>query len=116
MFPKPTYQKVQKKKFPCLFERGFCWNCGIERYLEKHHIFGKANRPLSEQYGLYLDLCHSYTIQDGKKLVEVIGCHNKVTDELDKELIYRLKQEGQRRFEAQFGHEEFMRLFQRNYL
>jgi hypothetical protein len=39
-----------------------------------------------------------------------------VTDELDQDLIDRLQQEGQRRFEAVHGHDEFMRIFGRNYL
>lgn len=112
MFAKLTYKKAPKKKYPCLFDRGHCWNCGIERYLEKHHIFGKSNRPLSEQHGLYLDLCHSRL--EGN--VTVMGCHNSVTDEKDQRLITELQQEGQRRFEAIWGHEEWMRIFGRNYL
>ena len=36
------------------------------RHLERHHIFGGANRSLSERYGLVVDLCHH--------------CHNEPPD------------------------------------
>lgn len=31
---------------------------GDTRWLEKHHIFGGANRKLSEKYGLWVWLTH----------------------------------------------------------
>ena len=34
--------------------------------MEKHHIFGAANRKKSEKYGLTVDLCH--------------WCHNEPPD------------------------------------
>lgn len=36
-----------------------CWLCGRSGgQLDKHHIFGGANRSKSERYGLYVRLCH----------------------------------------------------------
>ena len=34
-----------------------CYLCGTGGYLEKHHIFGAANRRWSEKYGLTVHLC-----------------------------------------------------------
>lgn len=34
-----------------------CYICGTTRTLECHHIFGAANRKLSEKYGLKVYLC-----------------------------------------------------------
>lgn len=38
--------------------KGNCDLCGKYGYLELHHIFGGANRSLSEKYGLVVNLCH----------------------------------------------------------
>lgn len=103
MYPKPSYKKPRKKKWPPLFELGFCWGCLCTISLERHHLYGgNPDRSHSEQYGLYVGLCHD--------------CHRSVTDELDKELIVRLKREGQKRFEGVHGHDLWMQVFGRNYL
>jgi hypothetical protein len=102
-YPKPIYKKTCKKKYPCLFELGYCWNCHRTVDLERHHIYGgNPDRQHSERYGLYVSLCTQ--------------CHRNTTDELDRGLIAQLKQEGQKRFEGVHGHSEFMRQFGRNYL
>ncbi len=102
MIPKPNFKKQRIKKEKCLFNRGECYSCGSTRNLQKHHIFGAANRPLSEQYGIYLDLC--------------FNCHLSVTDEKNERLCEKLKKEGQRRFEEIHGHEKFVQVFKINYL
>jgi hypothetical protein len=103
MFPKPTYKKQRKIKHKVLFRRGYCYNCHRSYGLEEHHIYGgNPDRQHSDDYGLVVDLCHT--------------CHLSVTDEKDQGLINELKQKGQQRFEAVHGHEEFMRIFGRNYL
>lgn len=38
---------------------GYCFLCGKWNVLEKHHIFGGANRKKSEKYKLTVDLCHN---------------------------------------------------------
>lgn len=43
-------------------ERRYCWLCGrngADDPLDRHHIFGGANRAKSEKYGLVVDLCHN---------------------------------------------------------
>jgi hypothetical protein len=112
-FPKKHYKKQKIKHEPPLFPQGFCYRCywlyGIKRTagLDKHHIFGAANRPLSEQYGLYVPLCNEFQPEQ---------CHLKVTNEKDREFITHLKQEGQRRFEERHTRQEFKEIFGRNYL
>ena len=103
MYPKPKFKKIPKKKYPPLFELGYCWGCHREYGLEKHHIYGgNPDRKHSERYGLYVHLCYA--------------CHLSVTDEKDNELITNLKTEGQKQFESVHGYGEFMRIFGRNYL
>ena len=103
MIPKPKYQKVQKKKYPPLFPMGECWGCGCQAGLEIHHIMaGNPNRSLSEQYGLYVSLCRE--------------CHTRIQQYKDMAEVQRLKQEGQRRFEAVFREGMFLKIFGRSYL
>jgi hypothetical protein len=103
MYLKPQRKKPRQKKHNPLFPLGYCWDCHRECGLQRHHVYGgNPDRRLSEQYGLYVDLCQK--------------CHLNVTDEKDRELITRLKTEGQKRFEEVWGHDEFMRIFGRSYL
>lgn len=37
--------------------KGRCYLCGRYGQTEEHHIFGGANRKVSEQYGLKIQLC-----------------------------------------------------------
>ena len=73
--------------------------------LHKHHIFyGTANRKKSEKWGCWVYLTAEY--------------HNMPDHGLhfDKELDLRLKRECQERFEALYGHDTFMMVFNKNYL
>lgn len=88
-----------------------CYLCrklyGIKtvRNLHKHHIFeGTANRKKSEQYGLYIYLCGKHhNLSD-------LGIHSVKGYELE------VKREAQEAFEKEYGHDEFMQIFKRNYL
>lgn len=102
MFPKPQYKKQRIKKEPAIFIQGECFNCGSTHRIQTHHIYGAANRPLSERYGLYVSLC--------------LECHISVTENKNMKLVKKLKQEGQRRFEKRHSREEFKKIFKRNYL
>jgi hypothetical protein len=109
MFPKPKTKKRRVKKYPPMFPKGYCLRCDRlygghnVKALEQHHIYaGNPDRRHSDRYGLVVDLCHE--------------CHVIVTDEKDREFILWLKKEGQRRFEEKYGHDEFIRIFGRNYL
>ena len=92
-----------------------CHYCG--RYVEiphKHHIFGGANRKLSEQYGLWVYLCPEH--------------HNMSNHSVhrDRKIMEKYHTLGQKAFEKKFMHDkmasedeartEFMRIFGRSYL
>jgi len=72
--------------------------------LERHHIFSHSNRKHSEKYGLKVWLTHDWHNEPPN------GVHH------NKENMQTLHEYGQRLFEEEYGHEEFMRIFGRNYL
>lgn len=81
-----------------------CLICGSP-YVEEHHVFyGTADRKLSEQYGLKVYLCHKHH-RDSRA-----GVH------FDPSFDKFLKRLAQEKFEETHSHEEFMRLFMRDYL
>ena len=81
-----------------------CFICGKCGYLERHHIFGAANKKLSEKYGLTVHLCYE--------------CHrdNKLGVHGDAELMRRLHEVGQAAFDKKYGHGEFEKIFKKNYM
>lgn len=82
-----------------------CVVCGSTYNIHKHHVFhGTANRKLSEKYGLVIDLCIHHHL-DHKD-----GIH------FNRELDLRYKKEAQEKFESEYGRDEFMKVFGRNYL
>ena len=49
-----------------------CWLCGKNGCadpLDRHHIFGGAYRSKSEQYGLWVYLCHHSCHENGREAV-----------------------------------------------
>ena len=68
-------------------ERKPCFLCGRYAYTERHHIFGAANRKLSEQDGLVVDLCPD--------------CHNRPPNgvHFNKERMDALRRYGQTVYE-----------------
>lgn len=80
-----------------------CFLCGRQTNLERHHIMAGPNRKHSEKYGVWVWLCHDcHTGSDGAQ-------YNTTKGNL-------LKIEGQIAFERIHSHEEWMRIFGRNYL
>lgn len=83
-----------------------CKLCGSQRWLERHHIFGGANRKKSEKYGLVVYLCHN--------------CHNEPPYGVhhNRDEMLRLKQYGQKKamLEQGWSKEDFIREFGKNYL
>ena len=81
-----------------------CHICGSSYWIERHHVFGGSNRKASERFGMVVDLCHF--------------CHNEPPNgvHFNREKDLQLKREYQAIFEAEHGHDEFMRTFGRNYL
>lgn len=87
-----------------------CWLCGANGSfdpLDRHHIFGGANRKKSERLGLVVYLCHN-------------RCHifGKNAAHQNKETMLKLHQYGQRKAMDENGWdvERFIQEFGRNYL
>lgn len=103
MFQKPKHKKRRVAKCPPKFPKE-CYITGATTGLHKHHIYGGANRKLSEIYGLYVWLIPKY--------------HNMSNDgvHFNKKLDTELKRLGQMKFEQTGNREEFVRIFNKNYL
>lgn len=90
-------------------DRTYCYRCGangVMDALQCHHIFGGANRKLSEHYGLKVWLCGQQCHENGPESVH----RNRKTD-------LALKEDGQRAFEQAHGtREDFRRIFGKSYL
>lgn len=82
-----------------------CYVTGKELGLDKHHVYGGANRNTSERMGFYVYLDHLIHMK--------LHSHAHPCETLQ----HDLKVECQKRFE-EMGHtrEEFMRLIGRSYL
>ena len=76
--------------------KGVCYLCGYHGQTHRHHIFGAANRRLSERDGLYVHLCPSchgnvhadYAANVGlKRIAQVQWCryYGKSKDDFIKE-------------------------------
>lgn len=87
-----------------------CFLCGANGFsdpLDKHHIFGAANRKKSDKLGLVVYLCHSKCHIFGEK-----AAHRS------KDTMLFLHQYGQRRAmqENDWDIDRFISEFGRNYL
>lgn len=90
---------------------GTCYLCMLlnkdyaRRTTQEHHvIFGTANRRLSEKYGLKVYLCLQH------HEIGPMAVHN------NHDLAELLQIGAQKEFEKRHSHEEWMRIFGRNYL
>lgn len=106
-FPKEGKKKKHKKHTASILntQKGTCFLCRRHIQTEEHHIFGGANRPLSEAYGLKVYLC--------------VECHRtgKTAVHNDKNTMDYLHRIGQEAFEHRTGsREEFMKIFGRSYI
>ena len=82
-------------------DENFCYRCGKNRNAgrEKHHVFGAANRKLSDADGLWVYLCGD--------------CHRLVHK--DPVLMGQLHYEGREAYLAHHTLEEFMKRYGRFY-
>lgn len=81
-----------------------CYLCGTTYNLHKHHVFGGANRPISEKNGFTIYLCAG---------------HHNMSDEgihFNREFDLEVKRTCQIKFEKTHSREEFMKLIGKNYL
>ena len=113
MYPKkPTRKKRKSHKASIMQEKdGTCYLCVLlqqdyrtHSYLEEHHIFGGANRAISEAEGLKVYLCPEHH-RTGKEAV-----HNAP------EIMRHLRVAGQQAYERTHSREEFRKLFGKSYL
>lgn len=77
---------------------------GRTDWLEKHHIFGGANRKLSEKYGLWVWLTHDEHNEPPH------GVHHNI------QAMRELQKQGQLAFMAAYPDKDFQAIFGRNYL
>ena len=83
-----------------------CYLTGRTDNLHKHHIYGAANRKVSEKYGFWVWL--TYDMHNGNNPMAV---HNNPNEGYDK----MLKQLCQRAYEES-GNDDFVKLIGRSYL
>lgn len=80
-----------------------CYICGRYCYTQEHHMMhGTANRRNAEHFGLKVHLCPT--------------CHHRAHCNPESGFDQVLKKVAQREFEQQWGHEEWMKVFGKNYL
>ena len=91
-------------------KNGTCYLCkelngdySYHWYLEEHHIYGGANRQISEAEGLKVYLCQE--CHRGRD-----GAHRNIAK------MRFLQQEGQRAYEKTHTRQQFMQLIGRNFL
>lgn len=84
-----------------------CGRNGTDDPLERHHIFGGANRWLSEKYGLVVYLCGNRCHRNGQYAA------HRCRDTAD--MLHRYGQE-KAMSENGWTKEEFREIFGRNYL
>jgi hypothetical protein len=106
-YPKKDYKrrvtKAKRNKKPTVND--ICEVCG-KSFAAQHEIFfGGKHRRLSQIYGLTKRLCYEHHNMPGGKNPH----HNKAIDNA-------YKQEGQRKFEAIYGHSRWMEEFGRDYI
>lgn len=116
MFPKTKSKKKRKRHGESILHQkdGTCYLC-LERNgdwsqkypLHKHHIFGGANRNLSEEDGLYVWLCIDHH-ETGKSAV-----HNSVNSAAVQEWLHKA---GQEAYERDHSRQQFMERYGKNYL
>lgn len=77
-----------------------CYICKKGGALERHHCLHGSRRQLADKYGLTVNLCPA--------------CHKALHDHglFDHEL----EKIAQKNFETWYGHEEYMKVFGKNYL
>ncbi len=92
-------------KVSLIEDRYQCYLCGESRTdVEHHHIFGGPNRESSDKLGLVVMLCPDCH-RTGKYAV-----HKDVGRGIE------LKVKGQTEFEKFNSHEDFVRIFHRNWI
>ena len=115
MFQKPGLQRKRRHHPASIMQRkedGYCYLCALLEnnwrpcgYREEHHVFFSAHqKPLSEEYGLKVYLCRQHH-RESPEAVHQNQRNRRI-----------LEAQGQRVFEAKYGHRKFIEIFKKNYL
>lgn len=90
-------RKKEKNRFS-IFTNDFrrCFYCGRYGGIDKHEVYGGANRQASMKYGLVVPLCRN--------------CHETNV------VIEDLKVYCQKQFERSHSREDFMKIIGKNYI
>lgn len=113
MYPKPQRKKKRKKHKASILhcKDGTCYLCmklkgDYRRYpvVHEHHVYGGANRQISEAEGMKVYLCPEHHV------IGEAAVHN------NQENMRIIQKEGQREYEKTHSREEFINRFGRNYL
>lgn len=108
-----------KKSGRCYICEHWRFDDSLKTGLEEHHIFYGPNRNLSEKYGLKVMLCRHHHQGD------IHGATDEIHNNPDKTNDQRIKAIGQTAWEKKFAkatagseeaHEEFRKIFGKNYL
>jgi hypothetical protein len=93
------------KQLSILQKEKVCFITGRTDNLHRHHIYGAANRKISEKYGFWVWLTGEYHNQN-----KTLGVHFD-----NVELKEHLQKKCQAKFEETHSREEFMKLIGKNY-
>ena len=77
-----------------------CYLCGCNRPAHVHHVLHGSRRKMADRYGLTVHLC--------------VRCHTRLHDLGEHDL--ELERIGQQAFENIYGHDEFLRIFGKDYM
>lgn len=103
LYPKPKQKKQKKaKNNPRPGSTDYCAMCG-KPYAHLHEVYYGKNRQNSIEYKMQIRLC--YQCHEGKD-----GVHNNPAFD------FMLKQHFQRKFEFEWDHGKFVKVFGKNYL
>lgn len=92
--------KLEKNRFSIITNNlGKCYICGAKKE-DLHEIFAGKNRQMSMKYGLVIPVCRK--------------CHKMIPK--DKTLNEKLHKVGQKAFEKKYKTENFVKIFEKNYL
>lgn len=76
-----------------------CYICGRKKD-HLHEVFYGASRQASKSWGMVVPLC--------------LSCHNRIHENQSEDV--ELKKVAQRIYEKEYGHDQFMEVFHKNYL
>jgi len=103
-YPKPKLKKHRAKNNPVPTIDDLCIICD-QPFSELHEVFyGRGQRQKSIKYKMQVRLCMKHHRTSPQAVHQ------------NPKFDAQLKREAQMRFENQYSHDEFMKIFNRNYL